>query len=334
MSTQGYIVGQKKIFGWVVWAIGLVLIIGPAPLLAQQGGYPSKPVTIIVPYGPGGINDVASRIFAGRLSKELKVPVVIDNKAGGGGLISAAAFFNTSPDGYTLLAASGSGVISVVQLSKSPAFDPRKDFLPVGYLGDTPGAMSVAKNAPFKTIEEFLKYARSNPGKLRGGVANLGSEPHILFEMVCKQGKIESKMVPYPATGGLVTAIMGGHLDWMTLSATATMPYHKSGDVKIVLLTRRSAEFPGIPSGADVGMPGVSINHWMTYFALSKTPKPIYDRLVEAVAATAKDPEVAKKLADVGFTLAYKSPAEVSKLINDQWDVYAQVIKEANIKTQ
>ena len=334
MRTQGHTVGLKKALLSVVWAIGLVLIIGQTPLQAQQGAFPTKPVQIIVPYGPGGINDVGSRIFGERLSKELMVPVVIDNKAGGGGLIGATAFFNTNPDGYTMLAGSGSGVISVVQLSKSPAFDPRKDFLPVGYIGDTPCAMSVAKNAPFKTFEEFLKYAKSNPGKLRGGVANLGTEPHIMFELIRKQGKIESKMIPYPTTGGLVTAIMGGHLDWMCLSATATMPYHKSGDVKIVLLTRKSAELPGVPSGTDVGMPDVSINQWMGYFVLSKTPKPVYDRLVAAVAATAKDPEVAKKLADVGFTMDYKPPTEVSKLINEQWDVYAQVIKEANIKTE
>jgi len=333
MRTQGHIVGRKKVLRWVVWAIGLVLVIGPASLQAQQG-FPSKPVQIIVPYGPGGSIDVATRIFAEPLSRELKVPVVIDNKTGGTGLIGASAFLNTNPDGYTLLAVAGSTMVSAVQLSKSPAFDPRKDFLPVGYIADSPCAVSVAKNAPFKTIEEFLKYARSNPGKLRGGVSSLGGESHITFELFRKEGKFETKMVPYTATGGLVTAIMGGHLDWMCLMFPATMPYHRSGDVKIVLLTRRSAELPGVPSGPDVGMPGVSINQWTALLALPKTPKPVYDRLVAAVAATAKDPEVAKKLASAGFTLDYKPPHEVSKLINDQWDIYGQVIKEANIKTE
>jgi tripartite-type tricarboxylate transporter receptor subunit TctC len=333
MRILRHTVGFKQALGSVVCALGLILIISPSLLHAQQGGVPGKPVQIIVPYGPGGTYDIATRIFGERLSKELNVPVIIENKAGGGGLVGATAFFNTNPDGYTLLAGGGASLISAVQLSNSPAFEPRKDFISVGYIGDTPCAMSVAKNAPFKTFEEFLKYARSNPGKLRGGVANLGTEPHIMFELILKEGKIESKMVPYPATGGLVTAIMGGHLDWMTLSATATIPYHRSGDVKIVLLTRRSAELPGIPSGADVGMPEVSVNNWMAFFALSKIPKPVYDRLVAAIAAAAKEPEVAKKLGEAGFTLAYKSPAEVSKLFNEQWDMYARVLKEANIKT-
>lgn len=323
----------KSVLLWTMAAMGLFFIAGPASLQAQQD-FPSKSITIVVPFGPGGIIDVGTRIFAERLSKELKVPVVIENKAGGAGLIGSSAFLNTTPDGYTLLSASGAAVISTVQLSKTPAFDPRKDFLPVGYLADAPCAMSVAKDAPFKTYEEFVKYAKANPGKLRGGVSSLGGETHIMFEALLKQNKIESKMVPYPATGGLVTAIMGGHLDWMCLSFPATFPYHKSGDVKIVLLTRRSAELPGVPAGADVGLPDVSINQWMGLFAHPKTPKPAYDKLVAAVTATAKDPEVSKKLSDAGFNLAFKGPQDFSSLLNVQWDIFAKVIKEANIKVE
>ena len=141
-------------------------------------------------------------------------------------------------------------------------------------------------------------------------------------------------MVPYPATGGLITAILGGHADWMTLSLPATMPYERSGDVKIALLTRRSPELPGIPSGADVGLPDVSVNLWMGLFAHPKVPKPAYDRLVAAAGAAAKDPEVSKKFSEAGFNVSYKNPSEFSKLIHEQWDIYARVIKEANIKTE
>jgi tripartite-type tricarboxylate transporter receptor subunit TctC len=325
----------KGIFVWTLAVVGLFCIAGPASLQAQQD-FPSKPVTIIVPFGPGGIIDVGTRIFAERLSKELRVPVVIENKPGGGaGLIGITAFLsntNSNPDGYTLLSASGAGIIGTVLLSKTPPWDPRKDLLPLGYIADAPCAMSAAKNAPFKTYEEFFAYAKSNPGKLRGGMSSLGGETDIMFEAMLKRANIDTKKVPYPATGQLVTAIMGGHLDWMTLSMPATMPYHKSGDVKIVLLTRRSAELPGVPSGADVGMPDVSINLWMGLLANPKTPKAAYDKLVAAVTATAKDPEVGKKLSDAGFTVAFKGPQDFAKLINVQWDIFAKVIKEANIK--
>ena len=298
----------KSVLLWTMAAMGLFFIAGPASLQAQQD-FPSKPITIIVPFGPGGIIDVGTRIFAERLSKELKVPVVIENKAGGAGLIGSSAFLNTAPDGYTLLSASGAAVISTVQLSKTPAFDPRKDFLPVGYIADAPCAMSVAKNAPFKTYEEFLKYAKANPGKLRGGVSSLGGETHIMFEAILKQAKIESKMVPYPATGGLVTAIMGGHLDWMCLS----LP----GNDAVPQVRRREDRAADPEVGGTPGRPGGrrcrsartsrSTCGWDSS-AHPKTPKPAYDKLVAAVTATAKDPEVAKKLSDAGFTSGVQGP--------------------------
>ena len=210
---------RRSVLVWTMATIGLFFMAGPASLQAQQD-FPSKPITIIVPFGPGGLIDVGTRIFAEGLSKELKVPIVIENKAGGAGIIGASAMYNAPPDGYTLLAASGAAVISSVQLAQTPPFDTRKDFLPIGYLADAPSAMSVAKNAPFKTFDEFLKYARANPGKLRGGAPSLGGETHIMFEMIRKEAKIDSKLIPYKDTGSLVTAIMGGHLDWMCLSVS------------------------------------------------------------------------------------------------------------------
>ena len=248
MQTQKQ-ASRGKRFLWLAMAVvGLLFITGPGSLSAQD--FPSKPITIIVPFGPGGIVDIGSRIIGERLSKELKVPIVIENRAGASGMIASAAFLNAAPDGYTLFSASGAVVISSVQLSKAPSFDPRKDFLPLGYIADAPCTMSIAKNAPFQTYEEFVKYAKANPGKIRGGVSALGGETHIMSESILKLNKIECKMIPYPAQAGLVTAILGGHLDWMTLSMPATMPYHKSGDVKIVLLDAEGGGTPGCTVGS------------------------------------------------------------------------------------
>jgi tripartite-type tricarboxylate transporter receptor subunit TctC len=311
-------------------AVGFLLLAGPGSLSAQD--FPSKPITILVPFGPGGIVDIGARIIGERLSKELKVPVVIENKAGGSGMIASMAFLNTPPDGYTLFAASGAVVISGPQRSKTQTFDPRRDFLPLGYLADAPCTMSVAKHAPFQTYEEFVKYAKANPGKVRGGVSALGGETHIMFESIINQSSIKCKMVPYPAQAGLVTAILGGHIDWMCLSYPATLPYHKSGDVKIVLLTRKATELPSTPTGADVGLPDVSISQWVGLFAHSKTPKPVYDKLTAAVTAAAKDPEVSKKLVNAGCTVDFKGPQDFLKLLDRQWGIYAKVLREANIK--
>jgi tripartite-type tricarboxylate transporter receptor subunit TctC len=317
-----------------ILAVALVLGICPAGVDAQEAVFPSKPVTIIVPYPPGGALDLGARVVAESLSKELKVPVVIENKAGGAGLVGATAFLNTQPDGYTLLTASGAAVISTVQLSKTPAFDPRKDLLPVAYVGDTPCVMAVGKNTPFNSFNEFVQYAKSNPGKLKGAMSGLGGEAHMIFETIRSDAGIDSKMVPYPNISGVITAVLGGHVDWMTGTLPGVLQYHKSGDMKILLMTRKAAEAPGVPSGADVKLPDVSVNVWMAMFANPKTPKPVHDRLVEAVSKAVKDPEVSKKLAQAGFTVSYKGPAELGKLVNDQWGIYARVIKEADIKVE
>ena len=171
--------GQGRVTSFILWtmaAMGSFFIAGPASLQAQQD-FPSKPVTIIVPFGPGGIIDVGTRIFVNRLSKELKVPVVIENRTGGAGLIGTTAFLGMKPDGYTLLSASGAATISTVQLSKTPAFDPRKDFLPVGYLADAPCAMSLAKDAPFKSYNEFLNMRRPTPASSAEGCRAWAGRP-------------------------------------------------------------------------------------------------------------------------------------------------------------
>ncbi|MCC6474848.1 MAG: tripartite tricarboxylate transporter substrate binding protein [Burkholderiales bacterium] len=310
----------------------VALSVCPAGVAAQETGFPTRPVTIVVPFPPGGFLDLGARVVAESLSRELKVPVVVENKAGGAGLVGATAFLNTRPDGHTLLSASGAAVISTVQLSKAPAFDPRKDLLPVAYLGDTPSVMAVGKSSPFTTFSDFVQYARSNPGKLKGTLSGLGGEAHIIFEGIRGNARIDSKLVPAANISGVITAVLGGHVDWMTGTLPGVLQYHKSGDMKILLLTRRASELPGVPSGADAGFPDISVNVWMAMFAHSKTPRPVHDRLVSAVSRAVKDPEVAKRLARSGVTLGYRAPVELAKLIDEQWTIYAKVIKEAGLK--
>lgn len=320
-------------FGWIlVVLLSSVLWVGFA--CAQEANYPTKPITLIVPYGPGGIVDVGARIFVDSLSRELKVPVIIANRPGGSGIVGAQAMLNANPNGYTLLATAGASIIAAVQLSKELPFDPRKDMAPIAYIADAPVAMSISKSTPINSFAEFVQYGLANPGKLRGGTAGIGSEPDIMLRSILKNTKIHSKVVPYPAVGPLVTAILGGHLDWMTLSLPATRAYQRSGDVKVVLLTRRSSDLPGVPSGPDAGYPDVSVSTWMGLLAGVKTPKPIIDRLVAAAAAASKDREVVKKLSDAGFSVEFKGPDALSKIIASQWDIFAEVLKEADMKPE
>ena len=324
----------KKIVLCGILAIAVALVGSPAWLGAQDT-FPKGPITIIVPFPPGFV-DMGARTISESLSKELGVPVIIENKTGGGGLIGATAFINSRPDGHTLLASTASAVISSVLLSKTPPFDPRKDLVPVAYLGDTPAVMAIGtKSLPqINTFDEFLKYAKANPGKLRGAVSGIGGEIHIMYETLVRDASINSKFVPYPGIANLITGILGGHLDWWCGTLPGVLQYQKSGDMKILLATRKDSDLPNVPSGADVGLPRISGNSWTSLFAHPKAPKEATDRLIAAVAKVIQTPEVAQKYAGTGFHPAYRPPAELAKLVSDSWDFYSQMIKEANIQIQ
>ena len=323
---------QRMFFLCLLLVLGLVSTFYTTPIQAQDVKFPSKAVEVIVPYSSGGFMDVGTRIFAESISHELKVPVVVKNQPGGGGLIGVTAFLNTKPDGYTLLSCSAGGTITTVQLAKTPPFDPRKDLLPIGYVVDVPIAMAVPKASPFNSFQDFLQFAKSNPGKLRGGFSAPGGETHIMFMAILKDSKIESKVVPYVGIPELVTALLGGHLDWASLSFPAIKPYVRSGDARALLLTRTTQEIPGVPAGSDIGLNSFLFNMWTGFFTHPQTPKAAYDTLVPAVKEASKDPELIKKLTNAGFNVSYKDPHQFSNLINQQWEILSQIIKETGMK--
>ncbi len=323
---------RGMVFVCVILAIGFVPVAGLTPVMSQEKKFPTKPIEVIVPFGPGGSVDVGTRIFVESLSGELKVPVVVRNLSGAVGLLGATTFLKTTPDGYTLLASAGTAIISAVHLSKTPPFDPRKDLLPVGYIAETGVALSVSKTSPFKSMHDFIQFAKSNPGKLKGGYSPQGGESHVNVMNIISDTKIDIKTIPYAGSATLIPALLGGHLEWVATSVPTIIPFVKSGDVRVLVLTRSIPELPGVPTGPDIGIPSFSINLWMGFFALPQTPKVAYDRLVAAVKTASEDPEMAKKLANAGLNVTYKNPREFSKLIDDQWEIFYRVLKEAGLK--
>ena len=324
--------GSRMIFLCLILAIGFGLSSGPIPAQGQEAKFPSKPVEMVVPFAPGGIVDIAGRIYAEPLTRELKVPVVIKNLAGAGGLTGTTAFLNTRPDGYTILLAPGAAFVSGIQLSKSPPFDLRKDILPLGYVADAPIAMAIPKASPFKSFNEFAQFGKSHPGQLKGGFASVGAEAHLMLMAFIRDAKIECKVIPYLSAGALNMAMLGGHLDVKSSTLPSTWQYISSGDMRVLVLTRRSPLLPDVPAGPEIGLPSVSVNLWLGFFSHPKTPKAVYDRLVSAVERVSKDPEITKKLTDIGCTVEYKNPRETSKLIENQWDIIGGVIKETGLK--
>ena len=320
----------------ICWGVGLAIVIivnaSSIPGFAQEGKYPSKQIEMVVPNAPGGIVDMAGRIFGAALSSHLKVPVIIKNQAGAGGMTGARAVLNAKPDGHTILIVAAPALISNSQLMNDVPFDFKRDFLPLGYLADAGVVFSVSKTSPFKSWAEFVQHAKSNPGKLQGGFGSIGAEAHLMLLAALSEAKIDVKSVCFIGAGPLSMALMGGHIDLRVSTVPSTMQYINSGEMRAILLTRPSALLPGVPSGPEIGLPSVSVSLWMGLFANSKTPKPVYDRLVSAVEAASKSTDVVKKLTDLGCDVLYKNPKETSRLIEEQWVLYDRLIKQNNIK--
>jgi tripartite-type tricarboxylate transporter receptor subunit TctC len=320
----------------IFWTVGLAIVIiinaGSVPVFAQEGKFPTKPIEMVVPNAPGGIIDLAARILGEPLSAELKVPVIIKNQAGAGGMTGARAALTAKPDGYTILIVAGPAVISNSQLMQDVPFDFKKDFLPLGYLADAPIDFVVKSTSPFKSWAELVQYAKSNPGKLQAGFGSIGAESHLMLLAALNESKIDIKPICFVGSGPNHMALLGGHTDLKVATVATDLQYIKSGDVRPILLTRATPLLPGVPSGPDIGLNSVSVSLWIGLFANSKIPRPVYDRLVSAVEAASKAPEVVKKLRDLGCDVVYKNPRETAKLIDDQWLVYDRIIKQHNIK--
>ncbi len=321
------------VFTCLMLAVGLVLATQPTPAIAQEATYPSKAVEVVVPFSPGGSVAMASQHFADALSQELKVPFVVVPRPGGGGVIASNDFVhNVKPDGYTLLGTAPGAIIPSVLLSKTPPFDVKKDFLPVGYLGDTSIAIAVQGNSPFKTIQDMIQFAKSNPGKLRGGVSGPGSETDLMFYAFYSDAKIDGKRIPYNTGPQAKTALMGGHIDWTISSYMGLMPYVESKDMKILLVTRKVPELPDVPTGREIGLSNFTINIWAGYFAHAKTPKGVYDKLVAAITKVSKNPDLPQKFAKIGFDYKFKNPSEMSEILDNDVATFSRIIKAVGLK--
>jgi tripartite-type tricarboxylate transporter receptor subunit TctC len=324
--------GSRVIF----WSIGLAIFIianaSSIPVFAQEGKFPTKPIEIIVPNQPGGIIDLAARIIQEPLSADLKVPIIIKNQAGAGGMTGARASLTAKPDGYTILIVAGPALISNSQLMQDVPFDLKKDFLPLGYLADAPIDFVVKKTSPFKSWADLVQYAKSNPGKLQAGFGSIGAESHLMLLAALNESKIDVKPICFVGSGPNHMALLGGHTDLKVATVSTDLQYIKSGDVRPILLTRPTPLLPGVPSGPDLGLKSVSVSLWIGFLANSKIPKPVYDRLVSAVEVASKTPDVVKKLSDLGCDVTYKNPRDTSKLIDEQWVIYDRIIKQHNIK--
>jgi tripartite-type tricarboxylate transporter receptor subunit TctC len=298
-----------------------------------QNDWPSKPLTIVIPYAPGGFSDTRFRLLAKKLSEKLGQPVVLDNKAGGGGVIGTAMVAKAAPDGYTIGCGSFAPLAINPSLMKKMPYDVANDLAPVILIENSPLILTVAKNLPVKNLAELISLARKDPGKLTYGSSGLGGAHHLSGEMLRAEGKIDVVHVPYKGGAPAATDLMAGHLSFMFEMGYAALPSIRGGLVKAIAVTstKRLAALPDVPTMVEAGLADYESYNWQGVVVPAKTPAAIITKLNRAFNDILKDPDVVKAITDVGSQAMGGSPEAFGKFIQSEQEKWARVIKAANI---
>lgn len=320
-------------------AVGLAgaLLIQAAPSLAQQAGdWPGKPVTIVIPYAPGGFADTRMRLIAAKLEPRLKQTVIVENRAGAGGVVGTNFIARAKPDGYTIGAGNLAPLSVNPTLMQSIPYDPAKDLAPVILIENSPLVLSVSNAVKASNLRELIALAKAEPGKLTFGSSGVGGAHHLSGEMFAEQAHIDITHVPYKGGNLASTDLMGGHITMMFEMGYAALPAIQGNKVRPIAVTaaRRLAVLPDVPTMAEAGLPGYESYNWQGIVAPADTPRPIIDRLNKELNEILKDPEVAKAIADSGSQSAGGTPEEFAAFIESETAKWAQVIKEARIAPQ
>lgn len=321
----------------IVLACTAAAWLAAAPVARAQGdSFPSRPITIIVPFPPGGSSDVVTRIVAQKLADNLKANVVIDNRGGGGGAPGAIAAKQAAPDGYTLLLANNGLFAILPALTPNINFDPIKDFQPITPIVTFPSVLVVPDASPARNVKDLVALAKSKPGGLNFASQGVGSGGHILGEMLRLNSGAPFTHVPYRGAGPAISDLAAGNVDLLFSSYVSAIGQVQAGKLRVLgwTATRRAAALPDVPTMAEAGFPGTELEIWHGIVAPAGTPAPIVRKLNEEIIKAAKSPEVLSKVAPQAVEMSTLSPAEFAKLIATDIDVLGKVIRDAGIKAQ
>ncbi|WJR79442.1 tripartite tricarboxylate transporter substrate binding protein [Bradyrhizobium sp. NP1] len=310
----------------------LSMLLPPAFAAAQD--FPTKPIRLIVPFPPGGPNDIIARVIGQRMSEIVKQPIVIDNRGGQAGVLGTDAIAKANPDGYTI------GIVSASALVISPtmekvAYDAAKDLAPITLVATVPEMLVVATSVPVTTMDELVRLAKAEPGKLNFASSGPGSLPHLAGELFKLTAKIDVVHVPYRGAAPAVNDLLGQQVQMTFLDLPVLLPHIKAGLLRPIALgaRERAATAPDVPITAEVGMPGLLIENWYGMIGPAAMPRAALDKLNRVAGEAMADPNVKAKLAEQGLSLAPDTPDEFRAYIASETQKWAKVIKDAGVET-
>jgi tripartite-type tricarboxylate transporter receptor subunit TctC len=312
---------------------GLSLLLLPAVAAAQE--FPDRQIRLIVPFPPGGPNDIIARVIGQRMSEIIKQPIVIDNRGGQAGVLGTDAVAKANPDGYTIGIVSASSLVINPTLEKV-AYDVPKDLAPVTLVVTVPEMLVVASNVPARNMAELIALAKAQPGKLNFASAGVGGLPHLAGELFKLTAKIDIVHVPYRGAAPAINDLLGHQVQMTFLDLPVVLPHIKAGTLYPIALgaRKRAPTAPDVPTTAEVGMPDLLIENWYGMIAPAKTPPAVVAALNRIAHEAMADPSVKQKLADQGLTMAGDTPEQFGGFIEAETVKWAKVIKQAGVKLE
>ncbi len=310
------------------------LCFAPLPALAQAD-YPNKPITLVVPFPPGGVTDIAGREVARNLTKYLNQAVVVENKAGAGGNIGTQYLATSKPDGYTLGLLTVSAMSIAPHVTKNLGFNPSQDFTPITNVIITEGAIVANAATPFSTVKEFVAYAKANPGKVSYASVGNGSIPHLTAEMFAQRAGISLLHVPYKGTGPALQDLLANQINLSFESSVGTSFNNvTAGRLKVLAITgaKRSAVVPDVPTVAESGFPGFSAQGWFGLFGPANLPPKILETLNKAVTDALREPEVIARFEKLGVQPDPQAPAAFAKFLEIESAKWGDVAKSLKLE--
>ncbi len=300
-----------------------------------QAQYPSRPIRLIVPFPPGGSNDIVARMVATQLGERLGQQVVVDNRGGAGGVLGSDLAAKSPPDGYTLLLISVAYAFGPA-LYKNLPYDPERAFAPVGILGSGAAALTVHPSLPVNTVQELIALAKAKPGTLNYASAGVGSLQHLACALFMIQAGIDVMHVPYKGGGPAMADVIAGQAQIVMPSLIQVVPHIKSGRLRVLGTsgTRRSAVLPDVPTISESGVSGYEAHNWWGLLAPAGTPAPVVEKLHKDLTSVLSSRETEKRFETEGAEVVRMTPAEFGRFISAELVKWSRVAREVGIKAE
>jgi tripartite-type tricarboxylate transporter receptor subunit TctC len=320
----------------VLAGIGCAMLMQSLPCAAQSAqSFPTKPVTIVIPFAAGGMGDTLARLLSTQLSAEWKKTVIVENKPGASGMIGNAYVARAKPDGYTLL-------VAIAQVVQAPAlyskleYDITKDFTPLSKLADTRAIFATSASSEIKSLKDYATRAASNPGKYSFGSFGAGTTAHILGEIFNKRNNIQATHIPYKGSAPLITDMLGDHVSLAFLDMPTALPYIASGKLKAHAIagTARSPSLPNVPTFKELGYDGFETNGWYGLLGPAGMSPDITQKIGDTVSRIVRSPEFKAKLVSLGLEPEGTTPEEFRRILQSDLEIWKKIIKEGGVTVE